>query len=130
MHFIFLSVLLLAPLFSSAVRENPLFDVYDTKISIAEENARLDNYAVQIKNSTGGRGLIVVYSESDHNAPAVKARARRAVKYLVKTRGVDPAKVVMRYDAACGYNHILLYLFFENQADPPPDTKCSRFGRR
>ena len=126
MHLIFLSVLLLTPLLSSAVKENPLFDAYHTSISIKEENQRLDNYAIQLKNSPGSRALIVVYSENEQSASSVKTRARRAVRYLVKTHGLDPAKVVMRYDGACKHDEILLYLFFPNETDPPPDTTCIR----
>ena len=125
MHLIFLSVLLLTPLLSSAVKENPLFDAYHTSISIKEENQRLDNYAIQLKNSPGSRALIVVYSENEQSTPAAKARARRAVRYLVKTRGLEPARVVMRFEGACSrHNQILLYLFYANEADRPPDPKC------
>jgi len=67
-------VLLLTPLLSSAAKENPLFDAYYTSISIKQENQRLDNYAVQLKNSPGSRALIVVYSENEQSTPAAKAR--------------------------------------------------------
>src|ERR1044072_4542216 len=82
----------------------PVFDEYDTRISIKQENERLDNYAIQVKTSPGSRALIVVYAEKEETAATVKARARRAMKYLVKTRGVDPARVAWRYEAVCREN--------------------------
>jgi len=125
MQLVLLSFLLLTPLLSSSVRENPLFDRYYTSISIKQENERLDNYAIQLKNGPGSRALIVVYSENEQSTPAAKARARRAVRYLVKTHGLDPARVVMRFEGACSrHNQILLYLYYPNEADRPPDPEC------
>ena len=115
--------LLLTPF---CVDTNPLFDAYNTSISIKQEHERLDNYAIQIKNSTGSRALLVVYAEKEETAKSVKARARRAVNYLVKTRGLNPARVVWRYDGACRHNEILLYVLYPDQADPARDTNCLR----
>jgi hypothetical protein len=126
MHLVFLSLLLLTPLLSSAVRDSPVFDAYSTSISIKQENARLDNYAIQLKNSPSSRGIIIAYSEDEQSAPSVKARARRAVRYLVKTRGIDAAKVVMRYDGVCRPNQLVLYLLYPDQVDPTPDPTCFR----
>ena len=118
--FLFLLVLKFFP-----VDTGPVFDAYDPRISIKQENERLDNYAIQLKSGPGSRALIVVYSENEQSTPAAKARARRAVRYLVKTRGLDPARVVMRFEGACSrHNQILLYLFYANEADRPPDPKC------
>ena len=118
MHLVFLSLLLFIPLLSSPVKENPLFDVYDTRISIKQQNARLDNYAIQLKNAPGSRGILVVYSANEHSAPSAKASARRAIRYLVKTRGLDSSRVVMRYDGPCKQNMILLYVLYSNETDP------------
>jgi len=118
--------LLLIPLLPIAPDENPLFDRYSTSISIKQEHERLDNYAIQLKNSPGSRALIIVYAENEKTAASVKARARRAVEYLVKTRGLNRVRVVWRYDGACKQNEILLYLLFPNEVDPSPDTKCLR----
>ena len=122
-----LALLLLAGFVSSSAeaKENPLFDSYYTLISIKAENARLDNYAAQLRNAPLGRAVIVVYAGSENTVRSAKARALRAVRYLVKTRGVDPSRVVWRYDAACGHEEILLYLLYPNEADPTPDTKCT-----
>lgn len=126
MHLIALFLLLVAPFLATAARESPLFDVYSTKISSKQEHGRLDNYAIQLKYDPGSRALILVYAENENSAPATKARARRAVRYLVKTRGLNPARVVWRFEGACKRDEIYLYLLYPNERDPVRDTKCIR----
>lgn len=123
MYVVVLFLLVLQPF---PLDTGPRFDAYDTRISIKQENERLDNYAIQIKNYPGSRGLIAVYAENEKSAASVKARARRAARYLVKTRGVNPARVMWRYEAACKSNLIILYLLDPDRADPERDTKCLR----
>jgi hypothetical protein len=124
MYVVFLFLLVLKPF---PLDTGPRFDAYDPSISIKQENERLDNFAIQIKNYAGSRGLIAVYAESEKAAASVKARARRAARYLVKTRGVNPVRVMWRYEAACAKgNLIILYLLDPDRADIPRDTKCLR----
>jgi hypothetical protein len=123
MYVVVLFLLVLKPF---PVDTGPVFDAYDPLITIKQENERLDNYAIQIKNYTGSRGLIAVYAEDEKSAASVKARARRAARYLVKTRGVNPARVMWRYEAACKRNVIILYLLDPDRPDPERDTKCLR----
>jgi hypothetical protein len=49
MHTPSLCLLLISFVSPVAGRENPLFDAYYTKIGFAAENARLNNYAIQLK---------------------------------------------------------------------------------
>ena len=123
MHLLAFFFLLLTPLYTDI---GPVFDAYDPLIGIKQENQRLDNYAFQLKTSPDTRSLIVVYAENEKNVSALQARARRAVRYLVKTRGVNPTRVVWRYEAVCGRNEVILFLLYPDQADPPRDTKCIR----
>src|SRR6185503_611089 len=123
MYVWFLLVLVLKPF---PVDTGPVFDAYDPRISIKQENQRLDNYAIQIRGYPGSRGLIAVYAENEKFAASVKARARRAARYLVKTRGVNPVRIMWRYEAACKRNVIILYLLDPDRADPERDTKCMR----
>jgi hypothetical protein len=120
MQLVFLLLLVLS------VDIGPVFDEYDTRISIKQENERLDNYAIQLQYSPSSRALIVVYAENKKTAASVKARARRALKYLVRTRGVDPARVAWRYEAVCRENLIILFHLYPDQADPVRDSKCLR----
>ncbi len=110
---------------SSPWRENPLFDRYGD-ISFEAEKARLDNYAIQLKNAPGSRGFIVVYSGGAWTSSYVKWRAKRAVKYLVQKQGVSADRIKWRYDARCGQGSVLLYLFYPNESDPELDTRCVR----
>jgi hypothetical protein len=128
MHTLSLGLLLISFVTSSpaATRENPLFDAYYTSIGFAAENARLNNYSILLKDSSGSRGLIVVYAKSERTAKSAQARARRAVRYLVKNRGVNPKRIAWRYERSCGREEILLYLFYPNETDPLPDPKCMR----
>jgi hypothetical protein len=110
---------------SANARENPLFDRYHTKgFSFKAEKARLNNYAVQLQNAPGSRGLIVVYAESEGAAKSAQARARRAMRYLVRGRGISAERLAWRYERPCGREQILLYLFYPDEADPAPDLKC------
>jgi hypothetical protein len=107
------------------VKDNPLFDQYGN-ITFEAEKARLDNYAIQIKNAPGSRGFIVVYSGGRWTSSYVRWRARRAVKYLVQKQGVSADRISWRHDARCGGGSVLLYLFFPGEADPARDSKCFR----
>ena len=121
--------LLLVPINSPAsapARENPLFDRYYTSIGFEEEKVRLNNYAIQLQNGPGSRGLIIVYSESDAAAKSAQARARRAMRYLVKKHGVSAGKLSWRYEGACGREQVLLYVLYPNEADPLPDANCRK----
>jgi len=110
----------------SLVDINPVFDQYYTSISIEQENQRLDLYAFLLKNTPSSRALITVYAENGKTVKTVQARARRAARYLVKTGGVDPKRVVWRYEAVCKHNMIVLFHLYPDWADPARDTKCLR----
>ena len=109
-----------------AGRTSPKFDEYYTIIGIKAENKRLDNYAIQINNWPKSKGLVLIYAQDERTVKRAQARARRAVKYLVQTRGVDPTRVKWRYEAACGHEMIQLYILEPTLADPDPDPKCIR----
>ena len=117
---------LLTPFLSSSPDLGPLFDAYSMRISIKQENARLNNYAMQLKSAPDTRALIVVYAENEISATSARARALRAVRYLVKTRGLNPARIVWRFEGVCTRNQILLYLLYADEADPRRDTTCMR----
>ncbi|HET6890979.1 MAG TPA: hypothetical protein VFH31_07745, partial [Pyrinomonadaceae bacterium] len=90
-------------------RDNPLFDSYGD-ISFKAEKLRLNNYAIQLQNTPGSRGLIIVYSGGPWTAEEVKARARRAAIYLVKKRGISADRLKWRYEGRCRQGSVLLYL--------------------
>ena len=121
-----LSLLLLAALLSISAkpRTSPVFDAYSTRIGIKAENERLKNYAAVLRNYPEGRGLIVVYAADEKSVKSAKARGLRAYEF-VKTHGVEPGRIVWRYEAACK-DLILLYLLDPDRSIPDRDPKCER----
>ena len=122
-----LSLLLLAALLSISAkpRTSPVYDAYLTRIGIKAENARLRNYAAVLRNYPLGRGLIVVYAADEKSVKSAKARGLRAYQF-VKTHGVEPGRIVWRYEAACKNELILLYLLDPDRSIPDRDPKCMR----
>jgi hypothetical protein len=126
MHTVALSLpFLLISICSGSARDNPLFDRYGN-ISSKAEKLRLNNYAFQLQNAPGSRGLIIVYSGGPWTAAEVNARARSAVTYLVRKRGISAARLKWRYESSCREGAVLLYLLYPNENDPASDPNCRR----
>ena len=111
---------------SAGPRTSTLYDQYYTRIGIKAENERLRNYAIQIRNGSNSRGLIVVYAAGDKSVKSAKARGQRAYDVVVKTHGVERGRVNWRYEGVCKNEQILLYQMFPNESIPGRDPKCMR----
>ena len=89
--------------------EAHLFDRYN-QICEEDEKARLDNFGIQLNNEPEAQAYIIYYGgrcysgcEEDYprHRPRVprkgeaKQRAGRIEPYLVETRGLDPARIVV-----------------------------------
>jgi len=72
------------------------FDEYGN-IKFNDEKARLDIYATELQNQPGTTAYILVYGSC---AGEAQARADRAKGYLVNSRQIDAAKVVI-IDGGC-----------------------------
>lgn len=59
--------------------------------------ARLDNFAHQLQNSPGAQGYIIIYGTCAGRADRITTSSR---EYLVNTRGIDPARIVV-IDGGC-----------------------------
>jgi hypothetical protein len=69
------------------------FDKYG-EITFANEEARLDNFAIQIQNQPGSKGYIFVYAgRRSYEGEAVE-HLRRVKEYLVGVRQIDPSGIV------------------------------------
>lgn len=68
------------------------FDSYGD-ISWEEEKAHLDNFAIALQHDPNLIGYIIVYAGQRACVCEAEDRARRAKKYLVKTRGVQENRV-------------------------------------
>jgi hypothetical protein len=69
------------------------FDEYGT-VKFEDEKARLDNFAIQINNSSG-RGTLVVFGPSRKIRAQQMKHAARVKDYLVKRRGVEPQRLLI-----------------------------------
>ena len=63
-------------------------------VSLDDQTARLDNYAIALQSEPGTQGYIIAYSGRNSPAGTAAARLRTTKKYLVETRGIDAARLV------------------------------------
>jgi hypothetical protein len=111
----------------------PRVDEYGA-LSYEDEKARLDNYAILMKERLN-RGVIVAYGRSHIERAKIMKRAKRAKKYLTLKHGVEPQRILVvdggyREHSATELNlHTIggavsrVYLF------PAPDPKARSVGR-
>lgn len=71
----------------------PKFDEY-RQLLFSDEKARLDNFLSQMRERLG-RGVIVVVGENAGARRKLMQRARRAKQYLVRTRGLEPQRLLI-----------------------------------
>jgi PKD-like domain len=69
------------------------FDEY-SELSFREEKQRLDNLAAQLREEPGAVAYIIVYAGRRTRPGEVRARVKRARRYLIKQRGVEAKQVV------------------------------------
>jgi hypothetical protein len=83
------------------------FDQYGL-IRWGDEQAHLDNFAIQLQNEPDDIGYIFVYDGNDVCEGEARARAIRAREYVVKYRGLGWNRVMWRYDGFAGEFSIAL----------------------
>ena len=84
-----------------------LFDEYG-RIRWEDEQARLDNFAIQVTNESDSIGYIFVYDGENVCVGEAQARAVRAKNYIVEYRGVPWNRVIWRHDGYAGEFRIVL----------------------
>jgi len=93
------------------------FDEYGN-IKFNDEKARLDNYAINLQNTPGSTGTIIVYGSCEGEA---QARGDRAKDYLVNTRGIEAGRITV-VDAGCNPElKVQLWTVPTGAAQPPQD---------
>ena len=84
-----------------SVRRTPpvhrLFDSYGL-IRWQDEQAHLDNFAIQLMNDPDLVGYIFIYDGNDVCVGEAQERAVRAKRYVVEHRGVPWNRVIWRHD--------------------------------
>jgi hypothetical protein len=67
------------------------FDEY-SDLPFNDEKARLDNLAIQLQQEPGAQAYYVIFGSCDTEG---EARSKRAVDYLVNTRGIDAGRITV-----------------------------------
>ena len=80
---------------NSALVLDTAFDMYGT-ISWEDEQARLDNFAIQLQHWENMIGYIIVIEAVGGCPGEAQARAIRAKKYLVEHRGIPTNRVIWK----------------------------------
>jgi hypothetical protein len=78
----------------AAAQDNPRkFDEYG-KLKPADEDARLDNFAIQLQTEPGSQGYVITYGGKTSAEGAAQSSADKAKFYLVDTRGLIADRIV------------------------------------
>ena len=95
------------------------FDEYGL-IRWEDEQARLDNFAIQLQNEPDAMGYIFVFDGSNVCEGEARARAIRARDYVVNYRGLPWNRVMWRYDGFSGEFRIALQPMPRSFKPPDP----------
>lgn len=85
------------------------FDEFPS-LSFDDDKARLDNFAIELQNTPGATGYVVVYRGRTARPGAADRLGVRARNYLVATRGIDASRVVMVNGGAADVNYFELWV--------------------
>lgn len=100
-------------------REFKPFDAY-SKISSADEQARLDNFSIWLRDQPQMKGYILVYASKDIPTRRALIRARRAKDYLVRRRGMNTNKIAIIDGGYREQFGIELYILPRDVGPPTP----------
>ena len=73
------------------------FDEFESN-SFDDDKARLDAFVIELQNNPDSQGYIIMYQGTDRNsvrARRVDVLSKRTLDYLVKSRGIDPRRIVI-----------------------------------
>ncbi len=66
------------------------------RLNPADENARLDNFAIELQNDPTSHAYVLAYGGRTSRVGLAQANAGRVKNYLVKTRGIGGDRVVTK----------------------------------
>jgi len=101
------------------------FDEY-SNIAFSDEKARLDNFALHLKDNPQFKGYIIVYAGPRARPGEAQARAKRAKDYLVKVRGIEVARVVTIDGGYRDQVEVELYALPRTMSPPTPNPYCNK----
>ena len=73
------------------------FDEFES-LAFDDDKARLDAFAIELQNQPDSQGYIIMYQGTDKlsiKSRNVEKLSKRTLDYLVKTRGIDPRRIVI-----------------------------------
>ena len=70
------------------------FDEYGD-ISLKDEQARLSQFAAELKNAPASQGYVMAYGGRRGRAGGARSRGARAKSYLVRRQGLDVSRIVV-----------------------------------
>jgi hypothetical protein len=88
------------------------------KLAAKDENARLDNFAIELQNDPTAQGYVIAYGGRKSPAGEAKKMAASAKDYLVKKRNLD-AQRVMSIDGGLREEPIIELWLVPSEATPP-----------
>lgn len=95
------------------------FDEYGD-ISVRDEKARLDNFAIQLKNQPGTKGYIIGYASKRGSSKVIESHLRLTKNYLVMTRRLEPERIVTRNGGKREDLTVELYILPGDMTPPEP----------
>jgi hypothetical protein len=105
------------------------FDEYGA-LSFEDEKARLDNFAIQLKNQPGAQAHIIGYAAQGGNSEDIETRLTRTRNYLVKNLGLEPGRVVTQNGGKREELTVELYLIPTGAAPPTPQPSVPEEGEK
>jgi hypothetical protein len=69
-------------------------DIFESR-AFDDDKARFDNCVIQLQNSPDSQIYIILYQGTDRRSLRADALSKRTLDYLVRTRGVDPRRIVI-----------------------------------
>jgi hypothetical protein len=87
-------------------------------IGFEDENARLDNFAIQLITNKEGRGSIIIFAARKTYENEARERLDRAKDYLVKVRKIDPNRVIT-VDGGYREDFTIYFYIIPPGVDPP-----------
>lgn len=73
------------------------FDEFES-LAFDDDKARLDAFAIELQNNPDSQGYIIMYQGTDKvsmKSRKVDILSKRTLDYLVKSRGIDPRRIVI-----------------------------------
>lgn len=98
------------------------FDEFPS-LSFDDDKARLDNLAIELQNTPGAVGYVVVYRGRASRPGEVDRLGARAKNYLVAARGIDASRVVVIGGGPADVNYLELWVV-------PRGAQVPQFRRR